>query len=99
HFALLEPDGLAFGSRQDRLVRPLGEAHADDLVSLLEGDRDDAGGPGRGVGHQVGLLDEATARREHYVTILLELAYGQERRELLLGLQTQQVGDAAAARG
>src|SRR5205807_5381044 len=47
----------------------------------------------------IGLLHQPAVRREEHVPAFLELAYGKERRELLLRLEAEQVGDAPAARG
>src|SRR5262249_4987305 len=94
---LLEADRLALGGGQDDLARAVGEPHAGHLRALLQRDRDQAGRSRRRVLHEVRLLDQAAPGCEHEVATLLELPYGQEGGELLLGLQAEQVGHAPAA--
>src|SRR6185369_1074361 len=94
-----EADGLTLSGREDDVARAIRQAHTDDLVALLELDGDQSRRPRRRVLHQVGLLDEAAAGGEDEVAAFLELTHRQERRELLLGLQAQQVGDRTAAGG
>src|SRR4029450_12614932 len=96
---LLEADRLTLGRREDHLARPVRQTHPDHLVALLERDRDQARGPGRRILHQVGLLDEAAPSGEDEIAALLELPHRQERRQLLLRLEAEEVRDAAAARG
>src|SRR5207249_2315788 len=94
---LLEADRLAVARREDRLARAVGQPDADHLVALLERDGDDARRPRACVLHEVRLLDQAPARREEHVAPFLELAHGEEGRELLLGLQAEHVRNAPPA--
>src|SRR2546422_318473 len=94
---LLEADRLAVARGGDRLARAVRQANADHLVALLERDGDDARGPGARVLHEIRLLDQAATRREEHVAPFLELAHGQEGRELLLRLQAEHVRDAPPA--
>ena len=66
------------------------------IVPRLEPDRDDPGWPRIRVGHEIRLLHDALLRREKHEVILAELADGQERRDLFVSLQIEQVDDGLA---
>ena len=74
--------GSAWPSRVERMTSrlPVGEAHPDDLVALLERDGDDARRARRRVLHQVGLLDQAAAGREDDVAALAGIRAPRGRR-------------------
>jgi len=70
---------------------------ADHLVLGIEADRDDSGRPWIRVGHEVRLFDDAFFGGEEDEAVLLELPDRQERGDLLVGAQRQEIYDRLAA--
>src|SRR6266853_1926130 len=63
YFVLEEPDCLPARREQQDVLRAVRDRHAHQLVALIEGDRNDAAGPGPGEQRQRGLLHGAQAGR------------------------------------
>src|SRR3954447_24112191 len=97
---LLEPDGQAALGAEDDVVLAAGDVDADQLVAVLEADRDDAGVADVAVGAERGLLHDALVRREHQeVLFLAEVLDREHVRDLLAGLELQELGDRPAHAG
>ena len=96
---LVEPDRHALAGAEDHLVAGLGPGHADELVALVEAQRDDPAAQRAAEGRQLGLLDRPAAGDHHQALVLAELADRDQAGDLLPLAELQQVDDRPAARG
>ncbi len=98
-----EADRLALARDEDEVVGRVDEARRDELVRVAVGvlaqvDRDDTAAAVRVVLGQPGLLHGPAAGREHEVVRDVVVAHVEDLRDLLPGLEGQEVGDVLALR-
>ena len=94
--ALVEPRRLTSGGDDQDVVVALGERRPDQLVVVVEADRDDARLlQDRVVRLELGLLDHAVPRRQDEVAALAVVAGVEDLADLLVGLQREHVRDVA----
>ena len=95
----MEANRLAHPRHHEDVVRVAGEADADELVVLAQLDRDDPVRlERRVVGAELGLLDDALARRADEVLGLLEVARGDDGLDVLVLPEREEIDDRAALR-
>ena len=99
HVVLAEADGLAQLGQHEDVVAPVGGDDLDQLVAVLEVDGDDARAQRRVVLVELRLLHLALLGGEEEERLGLVVAGVDDRLDVLVGLELEQVDDRRAARG
>ena len=93
---LVETDRHAVATHHEDVVASAGLDHTDEFVAVAKVDRDEAVATARVVGIEGGLLDGAIPRGEEQEALAGEVTGVDDRLDLLVGLQRQQVDDRHA---
>ena len=98
HCAFVEPHGLTRAGHHENVVLAVGGSDADQLVVVLQLDRDESGLERRVIFVETGLLDPAPTRREEQVPVRLVVTRVDHGLDVFTRLQLQKVDDVGAAR-
>src|SRR6185312_13808195 len=98
HLLLGEADGAPVARGEQDIVLPVGEADLDEVIALVDGERDDARGADVREHLERGLLDHAVLRRHDDELAFLELLERQHLDDLLVLLELEEVDERLAAR-
>src|SRR4029434_10096585 len=98
-FILVEADGEAVPGSNENILRAVGDPRLDKLVTLIDAHGDDAPRAGVGIGHELGFLDRALARRLDDVTALNALLHRHDGGHLLVGGHVHHIHDGLSLGG
>ncbi|ABA48200.1 val start codon [Burkholderia pseudomallei 1710b] len=98
HVVLVETHRLAGVGEQHHVVRAVGDRRADQVIAVVEANRDDALLHRAAERFERRLLDRAQSRRHEHVLVGREFLHGQHDIDLLAVLQREHVDDRTAAR-
>ena len=93
---LTEPDGHPIAGGQHDVAVSIGDGDVDQLIALTETDPDDPRRPDVPVRGQTRLLDHTVGGGKEEIVTLSELLDGDDRGQLLVGLDGQNIDDGLA---